>query len=448
MTTPAAIPCLHLGALRWDLGLENPNKAAVLLACILIPLLYGMLRTRKAWLALAFAATTLPAGYAFLRALSRGGFVAFAAGMAVVVLAALRHRTAISRWLALLGIAALLSAGAAWTGFAGRLAESRPSRDASVGNRLVIWRATPQMMLDAPGGWGGGNAGAAFMGWYQPLARHERYRTLVNSHLTWLVEFGWCGRGLYVSGWLLVLALGAVRLIRRNDPLPLSLWLCLGTGAFFSSVAEAWQVWLIPVAALLPAVGTFISEPIRRKAFVLAGSVAGGAALVGLFAVFGALFPVRDTPAIHLSLDGERLVVGEEDPVRWIVFDDTTMGGKTYGRALRSFWATSSADRRACGIAQSLAAVPDDVRHLVLCGTSADGGTASLGRFRKLEELRVLSPSKPEIWLAAGEQRIRTTVICGDLSPNCPANDVPGLKTVLGAGDYLPSWPQLSFADP
>ena len=447
MTLTATIPCLHLGALRWDLGLENPNKAAILLACLLIPLLYGMLRARKAWLAFAFAALALPAGYAFLRTLSRGGFVAFAAGMAVVILAVLRDRLAGSRWLALLLIASLLSVGALWTGFAGRLAASRPSHDASVGNRLVIWRAVPTMMHDAPGGWGIGNAGSAFMGWYQPLSRHERYRTLVNSHFTWLAEFGWRGRFLYVSGWLLALILGVLHLIRRNDPLPLSLGLCLWTGSAFSSVAEAWYVWLIPAVAMLPAARTFVSAPARKKAFVLAGAAGGGMAIIGLFALCGGLFPVR-THALHLSPDGERLSVGKGNPTRWIVFDERTMGGKTYGRALRAFVDTPEAKGRAIGIAMRLAAVPDDARLLVLCGASAEDAAHKLGRFRELEELRVLSPSNPADWLASGERRIKTSVICGDLSANCPAHDVPGLKTVPGADDYLPSWPRLAFADP
>ena len=58
------------------------------------------------------------------------------------------------RWIPIVLAACTLVGAAVWTGFAGRVADSSPTADASVGNRLAIWRNVPCMMVDAPGGWG------------------------------------------------------------------------------------------------------------------------------------------------------------------------------------------------------------------------------------------------------------------------------------------------------
>ena len=282
------------------------------------------------------------------------------------------------------------------------------------------------------------------MGWYQPLTRHERYRTLVNSHFTWLVEWGRKGRWLYITGWLLALQMGFVRMRKQADPLPLSLCLCLGTGAIFSSVAEAWYVWIIPAAAAVPMAKSFLLEtPARRTAIVLL-AMAGGGAMTASLAVCGHRWPAHGI-TIRQTADRQQITIGKEEPTAWIVFDSKTMGGQTYGRALRAFLQTDEGKGRSIGVAAKLSAVPKDVRRLVLCGASADGGAAVLRPFDRLAEVRILSPTNPLEWLTAGNTNPPIQVICGDLSPNCPLTDAPGLKTVPGAGDFLPAWPQLAF---
>ena len=85
-----------------------------------------------------------------------------------------------------------------------RYGQGVATEDRSISNRFELWKAAPTMMVDAPSGWGGGKSGQAYMNWYQPLDQHEAYRTLVNSHLTWLVELGWLGRFVYLTGWFTV----------------------------------------------------------------------------------------------------------------------------------------------------------------------------------------------------------------------------------------------------
>ena len=445
MISLCASEFLYHGIERWDFGLDNPNKAAILLASLLLPLLAAILRVRRSWLAWGCALLAAAVGYELIHTFSRGGFVALAAGCVILLVAAGRNCKSKRRLIPLMMVAGVLAVSMMWTGFADRLANSAPMADGSTGNRLIIWKAVPGMMANAPGGWGAENAGDAFMGWYQPLSRHERYRTLVNSHFTWLVEWGWKGRWAYVAGWLFALWLGAIRMRKRNDPLPLALFVCLGTGAFFSSVAEEWYVWIAPAAVAVPMVKSFLSESPTGRMATVALAVTGGGVLTALLTACGHIRPVNSIP-IHQTADGQRIFVGRDEPTDWIVFDHRTMGGKTYGRALRAFLNTDDGKGRSIGIAIRLSAVPTDARRLVLCGDSANGGMASLLSFTRLEEVRVLSPTDPLKWLASCNTNPPIQVICGDLSPNCPTTDVPGLKTVPGAGDFLPAWPQLAFS--
>ena len=447
MIVLAANETFYHGILRWDLGFENPNKAAIFLAFLLLLLLAVMLRARRGWMVWLGTALTIPIGYGFAHTFSRGGFVALAASGALLLLASVRQTwTKRRRYLPLLFALLALGASTVITGFSARLANSTPVRDASVGNRLLLWKAAPRMMLDAPGGWGAGHAGEAFMGWYQPLDRHERYRTLVNSHLTWLTEWGWCGRWLYVTGWMLLLGLGFVRVKKRSDALPLALWVCLGVGGFFSSVAEAGVIWILPALATVPLVQTFLEESPLRRGYIAAGAALGSGLLLILLTFAGHLWPMH-TLSLHRTTDGRQTTVGENEPETWIVFDDTVMGGPTYGRALRDYLQTPEGKGQTIGIAAQLDAVPKDVRHLILCGATARAAEP-LCAFPQIETVRVLAPKDPRKWLSLRETVPVIQVFCGELSPNCPTEDLPGLKTIPGAGDYLPIWPRLALATP
>lgn len=440
---------------RWQLWFDNPNKAAVLFACLaLVALAWGFRcleasgigdcqrRVRvslSVWFAALLGVFFSGFVYMLLHTFSRGGLLAFGVGALVV---AGRRMWRHAFLLALLAVLACMPLG--WSA-AGRLMASSPGRDASVGNRLVLWQTVPRMMADAPGGWGLGNAGAAFMSWYQPVERRENYRTLVGSHVTWLVEFGRMGRVAYIVGWLSVLGACGVFCFRRKDGLPLALWLCLGTAAVFSSVAEAWEVWVLPVAAFVPVVLSVW----RRCA-----TVVGVSALIGLAFVEGIEFVGRRQAAdavVRIVRDraGGRTVVGVDAgevggcPRSWIVYDATVLGGPSFGRVLRA----NIKDLRdgPWGVADTLDAVPAHARRLAVCGKSAAGGVPSLGRFAHLADVRVLSPEKPQAWLAAKAGDVAPKVFCGEFSAACPDDDLPGVTVVPGARDYLPEWPRHAF---
>ena len=456
MTLVSESPFFYKGFSRWDFGLDNPNKAAAILACLLIVLLGLSLKSVKTgqtcfdtshkWCCWGCGALAGAVGYALVHTFSRGGLVAFLAGALILFVGSWKKPYKLRRWIPAL-LAVLVIAGATlWTGFAGRMARSAPSADASVGNRLAIWRSVPAMMVDAPGGWGRGNAGDAYMGWYQPLSSHLRYRTLVNSHFTWLVEMGWLGRVGYVCGLAFLFAMGIVRLKTRGDPLPLAVLTSFTMSAFFSSVAEDWIVCAIPLAMTVPMFKSFAFDATTRMRCVsTAAALLVGCALLGAIAVTGIMYRPAESIPLRKSSDGTRIVVDKGTPSAWVVCDPTAMGGPAFGRLLRAFAQTSEGRGHTYGLASDLTAVPDDVRHLALCGKATNIKVEALSRFDSLSDVRVIAPKKPQAWLAARAQMPYIRVFCGEFSEYCPEDDVEGLTVVLGAADYLPNWPRLAF---
>ena len=456
MTLLAAGTIFYRGVPRWDFGLDNPNKAAAILACLLILYLGISLKSEKTgqtcfltlrkWIRWCCGALAAAVGFALVHTFSRGGIVSFLAGAAILLVGAWKKQCKLRRWIPALLVMLVIAGAALWTGFAGRMARSAPSADASVGNRLAIWRSVPTMMVDAPGGWGLGNAGDAYMGWYQSLNNHARYRTLVNSHFTWLVEMGWMGRMVYVCGLAFLFAMGIVRLWVRGDPIPLAILTSFVTSAFFSSVAEEWLVCAVPLLLTLPMLKSFIFDATTRMRWAsVAAALLAGCSMLGAAAVVGTAFRSVDTIPLRKSLDGTRIVVGDGTPSAWVVCDPVSMGGPAFGRLLRGFAQTPEGRGRAYGLASDLTAVPDDVRHLALCGKASDIQSSALSRFGALSDLRVIAPSKPQEWLAARAQMPGIRVFCGEFSKSCPEDDVEGLTVVLGAQDYLPDWPRLAF---
>ena len=425
------------GIPRLQLGFDSPNKAAVLFGCLALVLAVAAFRARRRPAAVALGVASCLSWGGLSLTYSRGGLVAFSLGL-MVVLGTFRRRLLKVLPLVLLFVGIVLAAVA----FCSREKGLTLTNDASVGNRLEIWRTAPQMMADALTGWGIGNAGDAYMGWYQSLRSHERYRTLVSSHLTWLVELGLWGRIAYCAGWLLMLGLCFRRWRRGDNPLPLSVWLSFGIAAAFSSVAESPVLWLVPVVVAIPVVWGFVRNIRQRDNLTLIA----GAAVFGVLLPLGMMWCGSSESAKKIdmvSLLDDVLLFGKGRPQTWIVKDLSVVGGAAYGRALRLY--AQQATNVTCGIASELSDVPSDVRTLVLCGAAADVGVERLACFDKLKELRVLSPQSPETWLAA-TSAVPIRVFCGEFNPRCPSADHPRLCVVNGNGVFLTQWPKLALS--
>jgi len=245
--------------MRWSFGFDNPNKAAVIFACLL-PLLFQSWmagwRFRNIWLrglaCLLTGGAFLLAGYCLCMTFSRGALVAAVMGLGYVAgIPFIRERgKPVRQWIAhglLLGVFGFL---VVWTGLGARTGEATAG-DRSVGNRIDVWSAALQMSVENPRGFGADRSGLEYMEWYQATDREEGYRTMVNSYLTFLVERGW--------GWFAVTVIafscfwawtasgngnGFVTGLR-------GLLIAFLVAGIFSTTMEEWRLWMLPGLAML-----------------------------------------------------------------------------------------------------------------------------------------------------------------------------------------------------
>ncbi len=280
--------------LRWSFGFDNPNKAAVIFACLLPFLFYcgnAGWGFRNVWLRvviiLLVSASFLAAGYCLCMTFSRGALVAAVAGLVYVAGVALfRNRgRPVGKWIAhflLLGAFGFL---VIWTGLGTRTGEAAKG-DRSVGNRFDLWSAALQMSVENPTGFGAGRSGAEYMQWYQEMDREEGYRTMVNSYLTFLVEYGWAWFGLILIVFTFFWTWTSPG---RGDDLSVGLRgllvAFLVAGIFSTKTMEEWRLWILPcLAVLMLAVVKFQSRQVMHRPSLAASFgivVAGMCILVG-----------------------------------------------------------------------------------------------------------------------------------------------------------------------
>ena len=163
---------------RMGFGFANPNHAAAFL-CVLLPFCWG-------WKSCAWAGRTLTALLLMALALtfSRTGFAVLALEWIAWRLVA-RTNSADGSKRSLSGGAlafAVALLGVWWM-------SPRLSLDGAVMNRPRIWLAGFELLLANPRGVGFGNSGLLASSFLLPDG--VEVRTMVNSHLTLLVEEGW-----------------------------------------------------------------------------------------------------------------------------------------------------------------------------------------------------------------------------------------------------------------
>jgi len=366
-------------SVRWNFGFANPNKAAVLFACLL-PLAWAAWaaswRLKRGLRVMALFGSgigVLGAGFCLLMTYSRGGILAGGVALAFLWLtpwrdlprkisAVPRSQKIISGWL----VATLLGMFA-WLGAAGRSVEAI-SNDASVGNRLVLWQKALVMAVENPQGFGAGHSGAAYMQWYQSASLTAGYRTMVNSYLTFLVEQGWLAFLGLVFGflvfWLWVSGEGLGRAIDDWRRAALGVWVAFLVAAIFSTTMEHPALWILPILSagllaflawrgrgalavgqmgvaagltLFLGVGLWISgnllarkEPMRR-AFAWSAMQSVGDDLRSR----GDVAPVLNHGDLG-NLAVELVPRGARGQTSWLVIPDTEVLGACYGKLLRT----------------------------------------------------------------------------------------------------------------
>jgi hypothetical protein len=413
-----------------DWGLGNPNKTGALIAILMVAVWFLVLWRRGGfWVALALF-TGL--GICLIHTMSRGAVIALFAGLIPLIMAAPRPwgrgkvvGVVVAVWV-IVGASLYLNAGE-------RLGQGIVQEDRSITNRFMVWKTAPQMMVDAPSGWGISNSGSAYMQWYQPLSSHESYRTLVNSHLTWLVELGWPLRVAYLFGWGAVLLLCWPGGVSRWLAIPLGVWITFLVAAAFSSVAESPWIWIVPGASLIAVLGYRIRCKVWLAGKLWLIPIGVSLLICGVLALIGARHPSM----VHKQSGG--IICGEGKPQIWILADSKVMGTQ-WGRTLRKL---SQKSPICLGVVLDGGRRPSlKGEHLVIAGSPlpvgklaevmAEAGMVTLvnPRFRPQEV--GFDPARMNVELVVGEFSDSPAVAVWK-------EKLPG-KILPGVGDYLPDW--------
>lgn len=431
------------GIWRMDWGLGNPNKTAALIAGFMVAA-WGLAYVRK-WGFWAAFGLFLVLGICLIHTFSRGGLVAALAGL-VALLAFVPRPWPLIKIIAISGAVLALVVFACHLDAQKRYGQGVIEKDPSIANRVRLWKAAPVMMVDAPGGWGLGNAGNAFMRWYQPTDRNEQYRSLVNSHLTWLVEFGWPLRFLYLFAWASVFLLCLPPRESRWYAVPLGIWVAVGVAACFSSVAESMWLWIVPGVSLAMVLGNRL-RTMKWPRPVAWSFPFGVAALACMIVILAA----KEGTGITGSKN--RVIIGNNTPLIWLVTDERTLGRYGYAKSLREYLAQNPTDR-SVGIAQSLNFLPKDLSGVIVVIAGLPEG---LNKERMLlisssaSKLLLLSPGYyPHEAGIGANAKSSIEVFFGEFSQSNfrPAwEGTVQVRRIAGVGDYIPIWPEIVFAE-
>lgn len=422
---------------RMDWGLGNPNKTAALIAILMIAVWgFAYIRRWGFWVALTLF-TVL--GICLMHTISRGGLISLVAGLIPLVAFAPRPWPK-SRIIGVIVGAWMMVGAVLYFNSASRYTQGIASEDRSITNRFSIWKEAPKMMADAPGGWGIGKSGDAFMQWYQATDRGEAYRTLVNSHLTWLVEFGWPLRFLYVFGWLLIFLLCWPFRGVRWLAVPLGVWITFATSATFSSVAESPWLWIVPGLYLLLVLIYRLAKVSWFNPRFLAVPLGATAAMMLVLFLVG-------SRGSNLTYDGNQVTVGSGEEKVYLLVDQKILG-KTYGKTLRRYLEENP---RPFSIILSDRIPAELPKKMIVAGQPNPEAKAQLASAAtKLDKLVFLSPAVfPQELNLSAEDLKKVEVVFGEFSDSAAGQSWRGFaqtKLIEGAADFLPKWPEAVFS--
>lgn len=430
---------------RLDLGFGNPNKTACLLAeCAVACWCAAYARRKLFWLS---AVTALGFALGVVLTGSRGGLLSLCLGTAGALFGLRRKIGAVE-------VVALCIAGCIVVGSfffvrpAARILAD-PRSDLSVLNRWLIWKQVPRMMVDAPGGWGFGASGDAFMQWYQDPERPEVYRTLVSSHLTWLVEGGWLFRFGYLLFWTAALLVPITLVATPACYIAFGVWLAFGSAAIFSSVAEAPSLWIIPgLFLVVAAVGGKAVMHVRRKL-----SAAFCISLAGLIALYIAGQASARPLEVHKL--SNRVTVGPSPPRYWLVNPNKEVLGRHFGHAFRTYLnsqAVNSTEFSAgLGVVNNVEALRHiDASNVILVNASAQELYELQDVKRSFQQLFLFNTSPVVAGFAARIfPNAQVFGILGERSSQAVLREVEDRNShrrnlhifpVEGCADYIPDW--------
>jgi hypothetical protein len=339
-------------------GPSSPNKTGALLALLFIAAWYPAFRFHWGyWLSLPLG---LISGGLLLQTESRGALVAVACGMLLVIgcwllvgrrvvggmegnapsfppaerAATTERCPPLKIWIRVsVGLLALvvLTIYSNQLGVNSRMTEMTSGGDESANVRVRLYSAGFQMIAAAPQGWGSGEAGDVYAQWYQVVGDSRSYLSLVNSHLTWMSDYGILFQFGYIAGWCAVLLMLWPVPWTPLRGISFAVWLALGICGFFSSVLTLPWLWVLPVLLLmLCLIQRFKLRvwPTMRHGMLTSLCVLGG--FVGLRVVSASL--VGD---VLIVASPKRIEIGANPDAVLIVAPDRRIVGDKYGHTIR-----------------------------------------------------------------------------------------------------------------
>lgn len=174
------------GLVRYGFGFYNPNHAAAFI-CAILPFVWILLFQKACWQKILGGLLSIILIFALAFTYSRAGVLVF-------ILEALAFAFYFGKkyWKVYCAIGVILIFSLLISSAMGRF-----TFDAAASNRIEIWLAGLRLFLGNPLGVGLGNSGeiaSAFL-----LPSDIEIRSLVNSHLTLLCEFGFIVGALWIS---------------------------------------------------------------------------------------------------------------------------------------------------------------------------------------------------------------------------------------------------------
>lgn len=424
----------YQGIWRMDWGLGNPNITAALIVTLMTGVwILGWIHRKGFWVALPLFAVL---EICLIHTMSRGGLLAAFAGLGILIWFAPRPWPK-PRWIALLitfwiGIMFVIFLNAHQ-----RFGQGLVQEDKSISNRLVIWKEVPRMLADAPGGWGINGAGDAYMAWYQSPERHEFYGSLVNTHLTKLVELGVWGGTAYLLAW--ILAFWICWPDKKNKWPAVSLAVVVGfaTAAMFTNMGREPKVWIIPgTAVVLTAIVRVWRK--ERPSFrpMIAGAILASGATAILFLIGKSMRP------FEISASSQAVVWNAAESGNWLLVDKKVIG-KQYPKTWRAIWEKNEAfENVSFGFALEPGALPDTVEKLVIAGKPPLNFIKQM-RNPASVRLLLLNPAFGPSLLGNFPLK-NVEVVAGEFNASAFQDEwkkSAKYTAVEGAGEFLASWP-------
>lgn len=366
-------PDIWSGGNRLKLWFGNPNKAGLLLAELSLAFL-ALLFLRSVWWRILGVLLSLAAFIGLMQTSSRGALLGFLFGLATMGLLRAKSLFSWKRILVALGVIAVFVGCFLCSGQVDRLGRNLLNEGQRETSRLTIWKEVPRMMLDAPGGWGYGQAAHAYIDWYQPESECL-LKDLISGHLTFLVESSWPVRLCYVFLWLAVMLVGLGQAIKGAAPVPLAVLMAFAVAGCFNPVVAVPELWIAPMFAamwilLLQTMPRGGSRSFRIDARTLLLCLAVGTAMTELLLCATAALAGMSKTKVPVRKCGNVVLVNGTAPDVWLVDDDYVLHGGYWwlkGQEIRRYFQEHSG-LGTLGYVRSVNDLPREAEKIVLVG--------------------------------------------------------------------------------